>query len=561
MDQSTRLQKRVQELELEVHQLELENSRLRQKARLADSANQAKSEFLAMISHEIRTPMNGVIGISELLLDTELQPRQKHFAGLIRTSAASLLTLINNLLDFSKIEANKMALDIEPFALPALLEQVLSLYQVTGRRKGLKVAAEIDPTLAPQYLGDVYRLRQVLVNLLGNAVKFTEQGTITLRVLRTRSDDHIDLLRFEVEDTGVGIAAESIAKLFRPFSQVDSSSTRRYGGTGLGLSICAQLVKLMDGELGVHSVLGQGATFWFSLPLAVVKDTAPGENPLPPILAELRGPGEIEPPQEQEADQGLRLLIVDDEETNRVVMAEIFRQTGVGISLASNGQEAIEACRRTRYPIIFMDCQMPVVDGFEATRTILAEAAGQAQDPPAIIALTADATAATKKRCIEVGMVDYLIKPIDFKQLQEVLTNWLPERSISVIPGAGARTAATGVPASEGVSPVIDTVALARLREHVGDITPVAAIFLSSLKRRLNELAEAIAHHDPEAINKVAHTIKGSSSQFGAMELAHLCLLAENMGKSGNLQQIDRIYKQIVVAADKVHHFFTEQLD
>jgi CheY-like chemotaxis protein/HPt (histidine-containing phosphotransfer) domain-containing protein len=311
----------------------------------------------------------------------------------------------------------------------------------------------------------------------------------------------------------------------------------------------------------VHSVVGKGSVFWFNLPL--VQSLAEKGNALASqALPEMHMPIVLddEPKASLETDGKIRLLIVDDEETNRIVMKETFRNSGVEVLTANNGQEAVDACRRARFNLILMDCQMPVVDGFAATRTILEESAGDTQGP-AIIALTADATPATKKRCQEMGMVDYLIKPIDFNKLQAILSDWLPELRTSIVPGTEANTHDAAPKGQNVGSAVINTAVLERLREHVGNITPVAGVFLRSLERRLVELEQAIERNDADAINKVAHTMKGSSSQFGAEELTHFCLLAENMGKSGNIQQIARIFTQIVAAVGKVKLFFAEQLD
>ena len=368
------LKLQLQALRSENESLRLENLELREKASQADSASRAKSNFLAMISHEIRTPMNGVIGISELLLHTDLQPRQQHFAQLILTSARSLLTLINSLLDFSKIEADKMGLESISFDLRDLLQQLLTLYIVAGKQKGISVRLDVGEDVARFYTGDGVKLRQILVNLLGNAVKFTEQGEITLTVQRTGFENDAEKLCFAVTDTGMGISEKAMKTLFEPFVQADISSTRRFGGTGLGLSICSKLVELMGGVIEVESESGKGSTFRFTLPLIAGEK---GENLAAPhadffIPLHDSQSGDVTDSSDNHA-AGFRLLIVDDDQTNRMVMEEIFKEGPTRTFFAENGQQAIKMCREQSFDLIFMDCQMPTMDGFEATAKIIEE--------------------------------------------------------------------------------------------------------------------------------------------------------------------------------------------
>ena len=551
--------RRITELESMVTLLEMENRHLRKIARQADSANKAKSDFLAMISHEIRTPMNGVIGITELLLDTELQSRQRYFAELILGSARNLLTLINSLLDFSKIEANKMVLEVEQFDLTELLGEIMALYEVSGRQKGLFVHADIDRNLAASYMGDAYRIRQVLVNLLGNAIKFTDRGGVGLTVRLQERGAEGDRLRFEVSDTGLGIVPEKIDQLFLPFSQVDSSTTRRHGGTGLGLSICSRLVELMGGNIDVESTPGKGSTFWFEISMPRVGEEAavagPAEEAATDVAAVRDGSGE------RGTDRSAAILIVDDDDTNRVLLEQSFRNNDVRLTMAGNGREAVEVCRDADFDLIFMDCQMPVMDGFEAVLAINGLLKADGRKRPVIIALTADVTDSTRKRCREVGMDDYLIKPLDFGELQRVLDNWLTGYRLRVTPRHRLPGGSGGESGPDGRQNVVRLSSLEKLRQNIGDIRPVITVFLSTMRTRLDELEKAIADRDAETIQRTAHTLKGSSSQFGAEELSRLCLQVENMARNNNLRQVEPLFKRITRIADQVAFFLHEQLD
>ncbi|GBE52513.1 sensory/regulatory protein RpfC [bacterium BMS3Bbin14] len=560
------MQPQIEELQKTIDKLQLLNLGLKQQANQSDAANKAKSDFLAMISHEIRTPLNGVIGLTEILLDTKLDSKQRHYSNLVLTSARNLLTLINSLLDFSKIEADKMELDIGEFDLRKLVDELIKLYSLTGQGKNLRVYAEIDPRLTGCYLGDSYRIRQILVNLLGNAIKFTDRGSVVLRVTGSTADARHEVVRFEVEDTGPGIPADKLDKLFIPFSQVDNSTTRRYGGTGLGLAICHKLVSLMDGEIGFASTAGKGSRFWFTLPLRIAgSEPAKEARPRPePPQYNCRHENERRGPKRSPALTSI--LIVDDDGTNRFVLETILQNTSTHIITVENGREAVRLCESRDFDLIFMDCRMPVMDGFEATAAIRSLTAGKSRKHPVIIALTADATQATRQHCSAVGMDDCLIKPLNFDRLQQVFDNWLPDAGIQIhtrphtlpLPAAAEKSEPETKPAA---APPIDDKVLAELQENIGDIQPVIRVFLHSLQDRLEQLQQAIAKGESAVVSRVAHTIKGSCSQFGATHLAELCRLAETMGNNKNMANMEILFKKIKQTAEQVATFLREKLD
>ncbi|WP_085317098.1 ATP-binding protein [Derxia lacustris] len=381
----------------------------------ARAAARAKSEFLAVMSHEIRTPLNGVIGMTELLGTTALDERQRRYVTAAAASGRHLLGLLNDILDFSKVEANRLLLAPEPVDLPDLLAEVSSAVAHDAGLRGLDLRCEIAPGVPQRIEADPLRLRQVLMNLVGNAVKFTPAGWVRLAVELATPEAPADPtaveLRFEVADSGIGIAPTAVQRIFDAFTQADSSTTRRYGGTGLGLAITVRLVRLMGGELAVDSQLGVGSSFHFSAPFA-----------LPAAPAGSAGADAAGAP----GARRLSVLVAEDNPVNQEVLRAMLDCCGVEIALAANGREAVRALRERQFDLVFMDCLMPVLDGYEATRQIRALEAGCERAPAVIVAVTANDSDEDRRRCLAAGMDDFIAKPVSFDRLREVLARQQP---------------------------------------------------------------------------------------------------------------------------------------
>jgi signal transduction histidine kinase/DNA-binding NarL/FixJ family response regulator len=516
--------------------LEDELRRRRQAEQEARAADRAKGQFLADVSHEIRTPMHGVLGMSDLLLQSELAPVQREQVEAVRTSAEALLALINDILDLSRIEAGRLPLRLSDFQLRKLAGDVVRLLGPQAAAREVDLTLHIAPELPDDLHGDPVRLRQVLLNLIGNAIRFTRQGSVTVSFDLRRGEGEVPAVRCQVRDTGAGIRPALQAQLFQPFIQSESAVSLQLGGTGLGLVISKNIVELMGGTIDFESTYGVGTTFWFQVPLVQAR----GAGALPQqALPEATG----------EADRHatrflVRILVVDDHPVNRSVALSQLRRLGYLVDVAASGAAALGLLAERSYGMVLLDCAMPELDGYETCRR-LRQMEGQGEGQPRrvpVIALTAHAMEGEREKCLAAGMDDFLAKPYRVDELTAVLDRWTGGRTPPA-PGTGIGAAGPAPPTPPAPPPALPPLIteriaqLQRLGATTGEdvLAQVLKSFLGRGAEDLAAMAEALAREDGTALAAAAHSLGGSSGLLGALELARRCAELERFARNGDL--------------------------